>query len=53
MHLLIPFACLTDPAAHQALKGAALPNLEKLLARMTEVDVDQGDSFSLSRTNGV
>ena len=48
MHLLIPFACLTDPAAHQALKGAALPNLEKLLARMTEVDVDQGDSFSLS-----
>lgn len=48
MHLLIPFACLTDPDAHQVLKGIALPNLEKLLARMTEVGVNQGHSLSLS-----
>ena len=47
MHLLIPFACVSTPDAHQALQGLTLPHLEKLLRRMTLVHTDRGDPQSL------
>ncbi|MEY4883665.1 MAG: hypothetical protein RIS34_1519 [Pseudomonadota bacterium] len=48
MHLLIPFACVSAPDAHQALQGLALPHLEKLLGRMSCVHADQADAQSWS-----
>jgi hypothetical protein len=48
MHLLIPFAyCLAEGCA-SALPKLKLPQLEKLLARLTAAAPDQGDEFSLS-----
>lgn len=35
MHLLIPFAACNDPASRQVLGGLRLPQLEKLLARLS------------------
>ena len=48
MHLLIPFAsCLAEGCA-SALPFLKLPQLEKLLARLTPEAPDAGDEFSLS-----
>ena len=47
-HLLIPYASSTDGACVQALQSLALPNLEKLLARMTPAGRDEGDESALS-----
>jgi hypothetical protein len=48
MHLLIPFSyCLAEGCA-SALPKLKLPQLEKLLARLTADAPDQGDEFSLS-----
>ena len=48
MHLLIPFAfCLAEGCA-SALPRLKLPQLEKLLARLTPDAPDPGDEFSLS-----
>lgn len=48
VHLLIPFASSTADGCVQALRGLALPQLEKLLARMAWVRTDAGDDQSLS-----
>ena len=48
MHLLIPFAhCLTEGCA-SVLPALKLPQLEKLLTRITPEAPDTGDEFSLS-----
>lgn len=48
MHLLIPFAfCLAEGCA-SALPPLKLPQLDKLLARLTPDAPDSGDEFSLS-----
>ena len=48
MHLLIPFAsALSEPATH-VLRDLALPNLAQLLARLTLVQHDDADVFTLS-----
>ncbi|MEO7391707.1 MAG: phosphoglycerate mutase [Ramlibacter sp.] len=48
VHMLIPFASSTAEGCVQALRGLALPQLEKLLARMVLVRTDAGDDQSLS-----
>jgi hypothetical protein len=47
-HLLIPFASATAPGAVQALRDLALPNLEKLLARLSPGARDEGGEATLS-----
>ncbi|MEO8653165.1 MAG: phosphoglycerate mutase [Ramlibacter sp.] len=47
-HLLIPFASSHDEGCVSALAMLALPNLEKLLARLAPGDSDRGDEASLS-----
>ena len=48
MHLLIPFAsALSDAAAH-VLRDLSLPNLSKLLTRLTPASNDEADEYSLS-----
>jgi hypothetical protein len=46
--LLIPFAACRDEDGRQALDGLALPQLEKLLARLAPAAVDEGDVTTLS-----
>ncbi len=46
MHLLIPFAASSSPACRQVLQRLSLPNLEKLLGRLTLVDTDEADASS-------
>lgn len=48
MHLLIPFASSSSEGCHQALTQLQLPNLEKLLRRLTPQAPDQGPESSLS-----
>ena len=48
MHLMIPFASVLSEAGQQALQTLALPRLEKLLARLSAVESDSGDEYSLS-----
>jgi hypothetical protein len=48
MHLLIPFAAAGSPECQQVLQRLSLPNLEKLLARLTLVHTDQADASSLT-----
>ncbi|MBC8056135.1 MAG: hypothetical protein H7Y61_06110, partial [Rhizobiales bacterium] len=48
MHLLIPFASALSDAASQVLRDLALPNLSKLLARLTLAQRDDADAYSLS-----
>lgn len=48
MHLLIPFAFCSAEGCAPALRTLKLPNLEKLLARLTPQPLDAGDEFSLS-----
>lgn len=48
MHLLIPFAASGSPACRQVLQRLSLPNLEKLLGRLTLASTDQADASSLT-----
>jgi len=48
VHLLIPFAYALSDGCAQALRSLALPNLEKLLARLSPGDRDAGDEWTLS-----
>jgi hypothetical protein len=48
VHLLIPFAYALSDGCAQALRGLALPNLEKLLARLAPGERDAGDEWTLS-----
>lgn len=48
MHILIPFAFCSSDGAKTALQSLKLPNLEKLLARLTALPMDAGDELSLS-----
>ncbi|NMM84974.1 phosphoglycerate mutase [Rhodococcus sp. SRB_17] len=42
-HLLVPYAALHSPAGQQALAGLALPQLDRLLARLTPLASDLDD----------
>ena len=48
VHLLIPFAMCSAPGCGEALRGLALPHLQKLLGRLKPVATDEGDAMSLS-----
>lgn len=48
MHLLIPFASALSEAASHVLNDLQLPNLARLLARLTPAAADSGDEYSLS-----
>lgn len=48
MHLLIPFAYCSSEGCASVLPTLKLPNLEKLLSRLTPEPLDVGDEFSLS-----
>jgi hypothetical protein len=48
VHLLIPFAAATAAGCKEALSQLALPNLEKLLARLAPAGPDAGDEHTLS-----
>lgn len=48
MHLVLPFAGASSPAAAQAAATLSLPNLERLLARLSPQPADQADEFTLS-----
>jgi hypothetical protein len=48
VHLLIPFAYALSNGCAQALRGLALPNLEKLLARLSAGERDAADEWTLS-----
>lgn len=47
-HLLIPFASSMDGGCVQALRSLALPQLERLLARLVPAARDMGDESTLS-----
>ena len=47
-HLLIPYAAVQSPGGQQALASLELPNLERLLARLSPLDNDMGDEESAS-----
>lgn len=47
-HLLIPFAACAAPACRDAIQKLALPQLQRLLARLTPAASDEGDERSLS-----
>src|SRR5688500_3517971 len=48
VHLLIPFAYSSDEGCAQALRELALPQLERLVARLTPGPIDSGEETSLS-----
>lgn len=48
MHLVLPYAGALTPAAAQAASTLALPQLERLLARLTPTHRDAGDELTLS-----
>ena len=48
VHLLIPFAYALSDGCAQAVRSLALPNLEKLLARLAPGERDTGDEWTLS-----
>lgn len=48
VHLLIPFAYSASEGCAQALRSVPLPNLEKLLAKLSPVGMDSGEAGSLS-----
>jgi hypothetical protein len=48
MHLLIPYAASHAEGCQTALTGLKLPNLQKLLSRLTAQPLDEGDELSLS-----
>lgn len=48
MHLVLPYAGALTPAAAQAASTLALPQLERLLARLVPTQRDEGDELTLS-----
>jgi len=48
MHLIIPYAAPSSQGFAAALTNLKLPNLQKLLSRLTPGPLDSGDEFSLS-----
>lgn len=48
VHLLIPFSVSSEPECAAALRSLALPQLEKLLARLAPGDAEPGDEHTLS-----
>jgi hypothetical protein len=48
MHLLIPFAAPLSATGRQTLATLALPRLQALLGRLTEVERDEADEWCLS-----
>ena len=48
MHLLIPFASALSAEASQVLPTLALPNLARLLARLTPAARDDADEYTMS-----
>jgi hypothetical protein len=48
VHLLIPFAVANAPECAAALRSLALPQLEKLLARLATGTTERGDEHTLS-----
>lgn len=48
VHLLIPFAYSSDEGCAQALQNLALPQLERLVARLVPGPTDSGEESSLS-----
>ena len=48
VHLFIPFASALDEGCAQALRTLALPQLEKLLARLAPMHTEAGDELTLS-----
>lgn len=48
MHLLIPYAASHAEGCQTALANLKLPNLQKLLSRLTAQPLDAGDELSLS-----
>ena len=48
VHLLIPFAVCSAPECAAALRALALPQLEKLLARLAPATADTGDEHTLA-----
>ena len=47
-HLLIPYAASRAPGEQEALKGLALPHLDRLLARRSTADASPGEETSLT-----
>ncbi|WP_313082234.1 phosphoglycerate mutase [Pulveribacter sp.] len=48
LHLLIPLAASPAPGCQQALQGLQLPQLERLLARLTPAGTDAGEETDFS-----
>jgi hypothetical protein len=48
VHLLIPFAACSADGCHRSLQCLALPNLERLLARLAPAQATEGDERTLS-----
>lgn len=48
VHLLIPFAYSSNESCVRALQDLALPQLEKLMARLKPAETDRGEESSLS-----
>lgn len=46
--LILPFAGASSEAAREALQGLALPQLERLLSRLTPTRRDEGDALTMS-----
>ena len=47
-HLLIPYAASTAAGCQQALQGLALPQLDRLLARLAPAGTDSGDEYDFA-----
>jgi len=47
-HLIVPFASCNDPTARELARGLPLPNLERLLARLTATTHQGGDEWTLT-----
>jgi hypothetical protein len=48
MHLLVPYASALAPGCEAAQRGLALPNLQRLLARLSPAGADEADEFTLT-----
>ena len=48
MHLLVPYASALAPGCEAAQRGLALPNLQRLLARLSPSGADEADEFTLA-----
>ena len=48
MHLLVPYASALAPGCEAACKGLELPNLQRLLSRLSLSGTDEADEFTLA-----